>query len=119
MEAGDSIFDVQFREKLELSYHNMRALLQRVDSLPERAEWQECTITIKDRPKERHLLQFRDIIQAIRALLGNIRHAGKIVYRPRKIFRDVSRMQRIYNEMWSGKWWHAVQASTLIIMSVL
>ena len=79
---------LQFREKLELSYCNTRALLQRVDSLPERAEWQECTITFKDRPKEWHLLQFRNIIQAIRALLGNIRHTGKIVYRPRKIFRD-------------------------------
>ena len=44
------------------------------------AEWQECMITFKDRPKERHLLQFCDIIQAIRALLGNIRHTAKIVY---------------------------------------
>ena len=78
-----------------------------------------CMITFKDRPKERHLLQFHYIIQAIRALLGNIRHAGKIMYQPRKIFRDVSCMQRIYNEMWSGEWWHTVQASTFIIMSVL
>ena len=97
----------------------MCTLLQHVDSLLERAEWQECMITIKHHPNEQHLLQFRDIIQAICALLGNIRHAGKIVYRPHKIFRDVFHMQCIYNEMWSGRWWHAVQASMLIIMSVL
>lgn len=110
---------LQFREKLELSYRNTCALLQHVDSLPERAEWQECMITFKDHPKEQHVLQFRDIIQAIHALLGNIRHTGKIVYQPRKIFRDVSHMQHIYNKMWSGEWWHAVQASTFTIMSVL
>ncbi|KAI0724945.1 hypothetical protein C8Q72DRAFT_797673 [Fomitopsis betulina] len=77
----DRFLDIPgFREKLELSYHNTRALLQHVDSLPERAEWQECMITIKDHPKEQHLLQFCDIIQAIHALLGNIRHTGKIMY---------------------------------------
>lgn len=103
--------EVQFRERLGLSYHNSRSLLQRVDSLPERAEWEERWISFKDRPQERHLLQFRDIIQAIRALLGNPEHADKIIYRPRRLFRDASRKQRIFNEMWSGQWWHAVQVS--------
>lgn len=73
---------LQFREKLGLSYHNSRALLQRVDSLPERAEWEERWVSFKDRPGEKHLVQFRNIIQAIRALLGNTQHADKIVYRP-------------------------------------
>ncbi|EPS92513.1 hypothetical protein FOMPIDRAFT_23873, partial [Fomitopsis schrenkii] len=93
-----------FRERLGLSYHNTRSLLQRIDSLPERAEWEEHWITFKDRPNERHLLQFRDIIQAIRTLLGNPEHTNRIVYRPRRLFRDASRKQRIYNEMWSGQW---------------
>ncbi|KAH9910771.1 uncharacterized protein B0H18DRAFT_894472, partial [Fomitopsis serialis] len=97
------------REKLGLSYHNMRALLQKVDSIPERAEWMEQWITFKDRPGEQHLIQFRDIIAAIRALLGNPAHADRIVYRPRRIFSDASRKNRIYTEMWTGKWWNAVQ----------
>ncbi|EPS92722.1 hypothetical protein FOMPIDRAFT_1056616, partial [Fomitopsis schrenkii] len=99
-----------FRDKLGLSYHNTRALLQRVDSLPERAEWEEHWVSFKDRPGEKHLVQFRNIIQAIRALLGNPQHADKIVYRPRRLFRDASRQQRIYSEMWTGQWWHAVQS---------
>ena len=99
---------------LGLSYHNSRALLQQVDSLPERAEWQERWLTFKDRPNEKHLLQFRDIIQAIRALLGNPEHADKIVYRPRKIFKDASRTERIYSEMWTGQWWHAAQVSSVL-----
>ncbi|EPS93774.1 hypothetical protein FOMPIDRAFT_92644 [Fomitopsis schrenkii] len=69
-----------FQQMLGLSYHNSWALLQRVNSLPERAEWQEQWLTFKDRPNEKHLLQFRDIIQAICALLSNPEHADKIVY---------------------------------------
>ncbi|EPS92908.1 hypothetical protein FOMPIDRAFT_1056442 [Fomitopsis schrenkii] len=99
-----------FRDKLRLSYHNTRALLQQVDSLPERAEWEERWVLFKDRPGEKHLVQFHNIIQAIRALLGNPQHADKIVYWPRHLFRDVSRQQRIYSEMWTGQWWHAVQS---------
>ncbi|KAH9911635.1 uncharacterized protein B0H18DRAFT_892300 [Fomitopsis serialis] len=98
-----------FKERLGLSYHNSYALLQRVDSLPERAEWKERWLTFKDRPNEEHLVQYRDIIEAIRTLLGNPEHADQIVYRPRRIFSDASRTTRIYNEMWSGRWWHAVQ----------
>ncbi|KAH9918422.1 uncharacterized protein B0H18DRAFT_824378, partial [Fomitopsis serialis] len=95
---------------LGLSYHNSRALLQHVDSLPERAEWTERLLSFKDRPNEKHLLQFRDIIQAIRTLLGNPEHADRIVYRPRRLFSDASRKHRLYNEMWTGRWWHAVQS---------
>ncbi|KAH9913048.1 uncharacterized protein B0H18DRAFT_888958 [Fomitopsis serialis] len=100
-----------FKERLGLSYHNSYSLLQRVDSLPERAEWRERWLTFKDRPNEEHLVQYRDIIEAIRTLLGNPEHADRIVYRPRRIFSDASRTNRIYNEMWSGRWWHAVQVS--------
>ncbi|KAH9911408.1 uncharacterized protein B0H18DRAFT_892900 [Fomitopsis serialis] len=102
-----------FQERLGLSYHNSRVLLQRVDSLPERAEWKERWLSFKDRPDERHLVQFRDIIEAIRTLLGNPAHADQIVYRPRRIFSDSSRTSRIYHEMWTGRWWHAVQVSFL------
>lgn len=89
----------------------MRALLQKVDSMPARAEWKEEWLTFKDRPGERHLVQFRDVIEAIRALLGNPAHADRIVYRPSKLFSSSARDNRIYTEMWTGKWWHALQVS--------
>lgn len=105
----DALF--QFREKLGLSYHNMHALLQKVDSMLARAKWREEWLTFKDRPGERHLIQFRDIIEAIRALLGNPAHADHIVYRPSKLFSCSACSNRIYTEMWTGKWWQAVQVS--------
>ncbi|KAH9924485.1 uncharacterized protein B0H18DRAFT_877763 [Fomitopsis serialis] len=103
------------KEKLGLSYHNTRALLQKVDSLPERARWKERWLSFKDRPGERHLLQFRCIIEAIKALLGNPAHADHIVYRPSWMFSDETKKNRIYSEMWTGKWWHAVQVSIVLI----
>ena len=87
----------------------MRALLQKVDSMPDRAPWMEQWITFKDRPGEKHLVQYRDIIIAIKALLGNPAHADKIVYRPSHVFTEESRKGRVYTEMWTGNWWHAVQ----------
>ncbi|EPS99858.1 hypothetical protein FOMPIDRAFT_1123674, partial [Fomitopsis schrenkii] len=104
-----------FREKLGLSYHNMRALLQKVDSMPTRAEWQEEWLTFKDRPGERHLVQFRDIIEAIRTLLRNPTHADRIIYRPSNLFSSSARNNRIYLEMWTGKWWHALQVSEYVL----
>ena len=101
----------QFKDKLGLSYHNTRALLNKINSIPERVPWQERWLSFKDRPAERHLVQFRDIILAIKALLGNPAHADQIVYRPQRIFTDESRKSRVYTEMWTGLWWHAVQVS--------
>lgn len=76
--AGKPVLYV--REKLGLSYHNMCVLLQKVDSMPERAPWKEGWLTFKDRPGECHLVQFRDIIKALKALLGNRAHADQIVW---------------------------------------
>ena len=89
----------------------MRALLQKVDSIPERASWKECWLNFKDRPGEKHLVQYRDIIEAIKALLGNTAHADRIIYRPSRIFSDATKTNRIYTEMWTGRWWHAVQVN--------
>ena len=73
----------------------MRTLLQKVDSMPDRAPWMEQWITFKDRPGEKHLVQYRDIIIAMKALLGNPAHADKIVYRPSHVFTDGSRKGRV------------------------
>jgi hypothetical protein len=33
-----------------------------------------------------------------------------IVYVPKKVFSDTDRKNRVYNEMWTGKWWNGIQA---------
>ncbi|KAJ7820515.1 hypothetical protein B0H14DRAFT_3147084 [Mycena olivaceomarginata] len=86
------------RDRLGLSYTNIRGLNQIVDSIPERAGiWTSKTLSFPDRPTEKYLIRYRDPLNAIRALLGNPAHAKDI--------RD----NRIYNEMWTGKWWTVIQ----------
>ncbi|KAH9910235.1 uncharacterized protein B0H18DRAFT_823376, partial [Fomitopsis serialis] len=91
-------------EKLELSFKDVRQLFQKVDSIPDRASWQTATLTFPDRPDEKHMVRYRDIIEAIKALVGNPAHAKHIVYRPKRVFADQSRLRRIYTEMWTGLW---------------
>lgn len=97
------------QEKLGLSYHNIRGMHKLVDSIPERAEWHSRHLSFKDRPDDKHLIQFRNPLDAIRSLWGDPAHAKNLVYAPRKIFSDANRRNRIYTEMWTGKWWHAIQ----------
>lgn len=68
-------------------------------------------LAFKDRPEEIHVIRHRDIVEAVRCLWGDPGLAKHMVYKPKKIFSDASRTNRIYNEMWTGSWWHAVQVS--------
>jgi hypothetical protein len=82
---------------------------QAIDSIPARALWKTRCLTFTDIPDETHIVQYRDPLEAIKTLLGNPAHADHIVYKPCKIFSDDTKVNRIYDEMWSGKWWHSVQ----------
>ena len=99
----------QVVEKLGLTYKDVRELLVKVDSIPDRATWKLASLAFPDRPDEKHLVRFQDILEAIKALLGNPSYAKHIVYRPKRVFTDHSRTSRIYTEMWTGQWWNAVQ----------
>ncbi|KAI0055813.1 hypothetical protein BV25DRAFT_1921497 [Artomyces pyxidatus] len=68
-------------------------------------------IWFEDKPDNKHLVQYRDPLEAIEALLGNPAHAKHIVYRPRKVFSSQTKEVRVYNEIWTGKWWYSVQSS--------
>jgi hypothetical protein len=103
----------QVKERLELSYHNTRALHKVLDDIPPRAEWHSKKLAFEDRPEDEYTIYYRNPIDAMRSLLGNPAHAKDIVYRPKKIFRDKEKSVRIYNEMWTGKWWHAIQVCFL------
>ncbi|TFY51376.1 hypothetical protein EVG20_g11027 [Dentipellis fragilis] len=45
----------------------------------------------------------------VQVLLGNPPFADQVVYKPSKLFSDDSKKVCIYQEMWTGKWWNAVQ----------
>jgi hypothetical protein len=104
--------DIKVMEKLGLSYKNIRGLHKILDnSIPSRAPWKHHYLSFKDSPEEKHLVQFRDPILAIQSLLSNPAHAQRMVFTPRKVYTSKSKEHRIYNEMWTGRWWNAVQVS--------
>ncbi|KAF7363254.1 hypothetical protein MVEN_00678500 [Mycena venus] len=109
--AFDRLLDIPgVQEKLGLSYSNIRGLHKIVDSIPERAgEWTTKSLSFPDRPGEKYLIRYRDPLAAIRTLLGNPAYAKDIVYIPKKVLSDSDRNNRVYNEMWTGKWWTGVQ----------
>ena len=80
-----------------------------MDSIPDRASWHITSIAFPDRPEEKHLVRYRNIIEAIKALLGNPAYAKHIVYRPRRVFADASKNKNVYSEMWTGLWWNEIQ----------
>jgi Plavaka transposase len=100
----------QVRQKLGLSFRNTRALHKIIDDIPHRAgKWQTKHLSFKDRPAEKHVVRFRDVIEAIRCLWGDPALSESMVYIPKKVYSDVSRSNRVYSEMWTGSWWHVIQ----------
>lgn len=94
-------------EQLGLLYSNTRALHKLVDNMPERAgKWTTRTLSFDDQPEDTFTIRYRDPIEAIRSLWGDPGLSKDFVYAPQKIFSDESKSKRIYNEMWTGKWWH-------------
>ncbi|EGO04541.1 hypothetical protein SERLA73DRAFT_157688 [Serpula lacrymans var. lacrymans S7.3] len=101
----------ELSQRLGLSYQNSRSLLKIIDSkIPERAKWHSKYLHFDDCPEEKHLIQYRDPLQAIASLLGNPAHATDIVYKPSRIFTNSNRDDCIFDEMWTWRWWHSVQA---------
>ncbi|TDL13314.1 hypothetical protein BD410DRAFT_701578, partial [Rickenella mellea] len=96
-------------EMLGLSFHNIRDLHSRIDKLPKRAIWNECTVSLKDDPMQEHLIQYRNPVHAIQSLWGNPAHTEQLVYRPEKMWSNSSKDSQLYNEMWTGDWWWKMQ----------
>ncbi|KAF8511396.1 hypothetical protein JB92DRAFT_3177189 [Gautieria morchelliformis] len=55
-------------------------------------------------------LFYRDPVECIRELLGNLAFREVLHYVPEHIFEDEKRTERIYNEMWMANWWWDLQS---------
>ncbi|KAF9465842.1 hypothetical protein BDZ94DRAFT_1145452, partial [Collybia nuda] len=98
------------KESLGLSFRNIRALHQKLDSIPEKAgPWYTKTLCFKDKPDQKFTIQHQDVIQCIKSLWGDPAFTDHLVYQPRRVFSDNTRKNRIYSELWTGKWWNVIQ----------
>ncbi|KAL1711664.1 hypothetical protein EV715DRAFT_177417, partial [Schizophyllum commune] len=97
--------------RLELSFKNTRGLHKHLDRVEKRAgDWHTEIMQFPDTPDERHTIYFREPLEAIKSLWGDPTLAQHLVYRPEKVFSDATHANRLYSEMWTGKWWSTTQS---------
>ncbi|PPQ84187.1 hypothetical protein CVT24_001862, partial [Panaeolus cyanescens] len=97
-------------EKLGLSFHNSRALYKRLDVIKNKAgEWKTSRLRFNDNDDEEFIVRHRDPLEAIKSLWQDPFLSPKMVFKPVRVYTDKSMTQRIYSEMWTGKWWEFLQ----------
>ncbi|KAI0072630.1 hypothetical protein K474DRAFT_1604790 [Panus rudis PR-1116 ss-1] len=104
-------------QSCDLSMASSYSFFQKVDSLPDSQRWFYDDVTVVgDRPGEDQTLMTerlelwrRDPIECIRELVGNPEFREAMAYSPQKVFTDMGRNVRVYDEMWTGHWWWEMQ----------
>ena len=100
----------QVVEKLGLSFHNMHALHKKLDAIPEQAgDWQTRDIFFHNEPEEKYTIRFRDPVEAVKSLWKDPELSPSMVFCPAKHFKDKTKKNRIFSEMWLCKWWNVCQ----------
>ena len=105
------------------SFHNSRALLSKVDSLPTGPEWEVIELLVKGKGvngngeivTENVELWRRDPVECVRELFSNPAFKNSIHYEPQKVYTDESKTERVFGEMWMGQWWWETQVSVMAV----
>jgi hypothetical protein len=104
----------QVQERLGLSFNTSRKMNQHIDGMPcPKGGWITEKLAFEEAPGEVYTIHYRNVIDVIRGLWGDPKLAQHMCYKPAKVWtrRDKRTRKRIYREMWTGKWWHAIQVS--------
>lgn len=101
------------------SFRNSRALLSKIDALPTGPKWEVVELLVEGpgvnndgkMVTETVELWLCDPVECVRELFSNPAFKEDINYKPQKVYTDGSRTERVYSEMWTGKWWWKMQVS--------
>ncbi|KAG6810656.1 hypothetical protein H0H92_010893 [Tricholoma furcatifolium] len=94
-------------DKLGLSFSNSKELNKIIDKqLPGRPQFQRQELLIGGEVCE---MFYRDVLECIRALLGDPDFAAVLVFLPEKHYTDEEQRVRMYHDMHTGKWWWSTQ----------
>jgi hypothetical protein len=77
-----------------------------VDSLPSRPKFQWKEIMVGDEVLD---LYHRDILECVHTLYGNPDFAPHLIFKPERRYEDADQLNRMYNDMHTGKWWWETQ----------
>jgi hypothetical protein len=56
-------------------------------------------------------LWLRDPVECVKELFSNPAFKEDMHYKPQKVYSEGSRTERVYDEMWTGRWWWKTQVS--------
>jgi hypothetical protein len=101
---------VKIIDRLSLSYRTVKQLNDIIDSLPGRSHFQCKDLSVGHEHLE---FYYRDVLQCIRSLYGNPQFAQDLAFAPEQHYTSHERTCHLYNEMFTGDWWWAVQVCIL------
>ncbi|KAJ6533437.1 Zn-finger domain-containing protein [Mycena vulgaris] len=117
--ATDEYLELPTTKKANLSFHNNRAFLKKVDQLPTGPDWKCRIVTAAgnrvdendELMSEELELWMRDPVECIRELMGNPVFREHMAYAPERVYstEEGDEESRIFDEMWTAEWWWKLQ----------
>lgn len=104
---------------MNLSFHNNRAFLKKIDSLSTGPEW-TCQIVTAHGNKvgEDGVMMSEDLelwkrnpVDCVKELISNPAFRDLMAYVPQRVYSNKGGTNRVYDEMWTGDWWWNTQVS--------
>ncbi|KAI0054953.1 hypothetical protein BV25DRAFT_1816322 [Artomyces pyxidatus] len=97
-------------DKLQLPYKSSKELNEIIDKqLPSRPAFRRQLIAVHGEAFE---FYYRDPLECIQALFGDPAFAPHLVFVPQRHYEDEDQTIRVYNDMWTGKWWWRTQVGS-------
>ncbi|KAJ6537137.1 hypothetical protein B0H19DRAFT_1213719 [Mycena capillaripes] len=117
--ATDEYLALPINKKANLSFHNNRAFLQKVDQLPTGPDW-ACKMVKAagnrvdengEMMSEDLELWMRDPVECIKELMSNPAFRAHMAYAPERVYgtKEGHEESRIFDEMWTAEWWWKLQ----------
>ncbi|KAJ7867072.1 hypothetical protein B0H14DRAFT_3084139 [Mycena olivaceomarginata] len=99
------------------AYSNKDQILQAIDDLLGSVGWKLERLTLQgdlqddngDDVVETLELWYRDPVECIWELMGNLVFRNVMQYAPQKVFEDAEGKSKVINEMWTAAWWWKLQ----------
>ncbi|KAJ7690245.1 hypothetical protein B0H17DRAFT_1201811 [Mycena rosella] len=109
-------------ERAKPSYKGKNEFFNKIDDLPGGVKWQCKEFSVKgDLPDldkdptgvtmrgETVEMWWRDPVECIRELIGNLMFRDAMRFGPEELFADKDGQIPVFSEMWTGEWWKEIQ----------
>ncbi|KAJ7174921.1 Zn-finger domain-containing protein [Mycena filopes] len=117
--ATEEYLQLPITKRANLSFHNNRSFLLKVDQLPTGPDWTCKIVTAagnqldeNDQLMSEDLeLWMRNPVECIKELMSNPAFREHMAYAPERVYStpEGKEESRIYDEMWTAEWWWKLQ----------